>query len=76
MDTHTTHFTRRQTTRMDRRPQGHVVARAVGEPLPQTVVGSPRGHVIGRAVGEPQPQAVDRRPRGHVVGRAVGTPRA
>lgn len=30
------------------RPRGHVVARAVGEPLPQTADGVPRGHVLGR----------------------------
>ncbi|HWD74731.1 MAG TPA: hypothetical protein VG371_06295 [Solirubrobacteraceae bacterium] len=69
-----THLAPQQNTKMDRRPRGHVVGRALGQPLPAAVDGSPRGHIVGHAVGEPLPAAVDGLPRGHMVGRPVGEP--
>jgi hypothetical protein len=55
---------------IDRRPRGHVIGHAIGEPLPVTLDdGRPRGHVVGHAIGEPLPVTLDGRPRGHVVGQ-------
>jgi hypothetical protein len=59
---------------IDRRPRGHVIGHAIGEPLPVTLDGRPRGHVVGHAIGEPLPVTLDGRPRGHVVGHAIGEP--
>jgi hypothetical protein len=48
---------------IDRRPRGHVVGHAIGEPSPVTLDGRPRGHVVGHAIGEPPPVTLDGRPR-------------
>src|SRR5690349_16319587 len=59
---------------INRRPRGHVVGHAIGEPLPVSLDGVPRGHVVGHAIGEPLPVSLDGRPRGHVVGHAIAEP--
>jgi hypothetical protein len=49
---------------VDRRPQGHVIGHAIGEPMPAMRDGLPRGHVVAAGA---HAQTFDGLPRGHVV---------
>lgn len=60
--------------RPSKRPRGHVVGRAFGDPQPPSSAGRPRGHVVGHALGDPPPALTTGRPRGHVVGHALSGP--
>jgi len=60
---------------VDRRPRGHVVGHAIGEPPPVTLDGRPHGHVVGHAIGEPQDEVMKRRFDGGCVGYVYPTVR-
>jgi hypothetical protein len=50
---------------VDRRPHGHVIGHAIGEPMPAMGDGLPRGHVV--AAPGAYAQTFDGLPHGHVV---------
>jgi hypothetical protein len=55
---------------VDRRPHGHVIGHAIGEPMPATRDGLPRGHVV--AARKADVHNLDGLSHGHVIGRAIG----
>jgi hypothetical protein len=65
-----------RTPSINRRPRGHVVRHAIGEPPPVTLDGRPRGHVIGHAVGAPREEVMRRRFAGGCVGYIYPTVRS
>jgi hypothetical protein len=55
----------RWSLEVDRRPHGHVIGHAIGEPMPVVRDGLPRGHVV--AAPDAYAQTFDGLPHGHVV---------